>query len=141
MKTDYSKIAKRYDRTRARFVADVDPVLIRMVQNSQSDEFFALDLGCGTGNYLKVQTENGPSSVSWEGFDASEDMLGIAQGKLPGGIKLTHGTADSLPYEDSSFDFVALQAVFHHFPDKEEALTEIDRVLREMVMQGPSQTP
>ena len=71
MKTDYKEIASRYDRTRARVAADVDPVLLEIVRNSKLATFRALDIGCGTGNYLKAQMESGPSSVAWEGLDAS----------------------------------------------------------------------
>ncbi|MEM7018393.1 MAG: methyltransferase domain-containing protein, partial [Pseudomonadota bacterium] len=79
MKADYSKIASRYDNTRTLSAQKLDPVLLHMAKASDKPAFRALDLGCGTGNYLKAQVEQGPTSVSWEGLDASPEMLDIAR--------------------------------------------------------------
>jgi len=130
METDYAQIAGKYDRTRARRAIGADPVLAANVEVHGSGEYRALDLGCGTGNYLLAQVESGPASVRWDGLDPSPDMLEVARRKLAGRAVLTSGTAETLPYEDRAFHFIMVRAVFHHFPDKEGALDEICRVLR-----------
>ena len=38
--------------------------------------------------------------------------------------------AESIPYDDDSFDLVVGHAVLHHIPDVEQALREVLRVLR-----------
>jgi len=101
-----------------------------MVEAQRKDSYCALDLGCGTGNYLLAQIESGPSSVRWDACDPSKDMLDIARKKVGDRVRLAHGRAEALPYEDEAFDFVMARAVFHHLQNKEKGLTEIIRVLK-----------
>jgi ubiquinone/menaquinone biosynthesis C-methylase UbiE len=99
MKTNYAEIARKYDRTRARRRIGADPVLTAMVESqSRRDAYRALDLGCGTGNYLLAQIEEGPAVVGWDGLDASADMLDVASGKLGDRAVLTQGSDEALPY-------------------------------------------
>lgn len=130
MVTDYSRIAENYDRTRARRAIGADLILAAKVEAHGTGEYRALDLGCGTGNYLLAQLESGPTSVCWDGLDSSPDMLDVARQKLASRARLTSGSADDLPYEDRTFDYIMVRAVLHHFRDKERALDEISRVLR-----------
>lgn len=130
MKTNYAKIAEKYDRTRGRRAVASDPVLVQSFAAHERGEYRALDLGCGTGNYLLAQIENGPSSVRWDGLDASAEMLEIASRKVSGRAVLACGAAEELPYEDASFHFVMVRAAFHHFEKKERALDEVVRILR-----------
>jgi ubiquinone/menaquinone biosynthesis C-methylase UbiE len=62
-------------------------------------------------------------------------MLAKAHGKaadLSLDIKLIEGLAQSLPFEDNSFDLVTSTLFFHHLEteDKQRALQEVLRVLR-----------
>ena len=128
--TNYAKIASKYDLTRSRRAIGVDPVLVAAVESGTRNQYRALDLGCGTGNYLKAQIERGPDSVRWDGLDASPDMIQVARGKLGLQAELAIGSVHDLPYADGVFDFIMVRAVFHHFVDKSRALSEICRVLR-----------
>ncbi len=79
-----------------------------------------LDLGCGTfhwGNTLK-------SNIF--GVDASLQML--KHSKIKG--KIVNGYAEYLPFASNIFDIVFIVHAFHHFENKEEAATEIYRVLK-----------
>ncbi len=91
-----------------------------------------LDLGCGTGTFLKMIHEQFPKT-RLVGLDASEDMLAEARkelGKLP--ILLPCADAAELPFPDESFDFVVSVLTFHHLPSgiKIRAIQEISRVLK-----------
>ena len=92
-----------------------------------------LDLGCGTGP-LTVAMEAAASRVSLTGVDGDPRVLGRARAKArPGSsIDWVQAAADSLPFEDGSFDRVVSSLLFHHLvPDvKRAALAEVRRVLR-----------
>ena len=133
-KTDYSQIADQYDQNDTRHQIPKDPHLETHLESwlaSQKDEAFCvLDLACGTGNWLKVQTHHfKTSSIHWHGLDASADMLQYARPKSPQ-VSWVQGTADLLPYDDQSFNFITNNFAFHHFPDKKQSLRELKRVLK-----------
>jgi len=126
---DYSRIAPMYDRAREWTAIRSDEVVAELVPARSDRKLRALEVGCGTGNYLKAQVENGPSSVSWTGIDSSRNMLVRAQAKLRN-VRLVFGAVEALPFDDGAFDYVICRASFHHFSDKELALRELRRVIR-----------
>ncbi|MCD6414115.1 MAG: class I SAM-dependent methyltransferase [Candidatus Diapherotrites archaeon] len=85
-----------------------------------------LDVGIGTGlfeDYLKGQG----AKFDAIGIEPDEKMKREAEKK---GYKVTVGTSESLPFEDSTFDFVACIDALHLAKDKRRAITEMLRVLR-----------
>ena len=92
----------------------------------------ALELGCGTGFFLLNLKQAG---VLDEGHvtDLSPGMVAVAQRNAAGlGFDVEGRVADaeSIPYEDDTFDLVVGHAVLHHIPDVELALRECLRVLK-----------
>lgn len=128
-KTNYADIAPRYDDNLARHKIPVDAHLARALERLGKRPIDALDIGCGTGNYLVVQSRAFGADVVWEGIDASDEMLSRARTKLEG-KSLRVGRAEQLPYADRSFDYVTSSFAFHHFEDKARALDEMRRVCR-----------
>ncbi len=89
-----------------------------ILKSSLKGEKF-LDLGCGTGYYLK----NG-----FVGFDISHNML--LQAKKKGNHFLVLGNADNLPFKDSTFDSViSMFGVLNHV-DLNRCIKEVNRVLK-----------
>jgi ubiquinone/menaquinone biosynthesis C-methylase UbiE len=89
-----------------------------------------LDLGCGTGDMLRRLSRNGGGRLV--GVDQSEGMLDVARA-LSGGfpqIEYVSASAESLPFEDDSFDVATSCIAFHHFPEPLGALQEVRRVLK-----------
>ncbi|MFO0553427.1 MAG: methyltransferase domain-containing protein [Polyangiaceae bacterium] len=125
-RTDYESIAPRFDQNVVRYRIDVDAHLEALV-GDRATPVRALDLGCGTGNYLVKQQAAFGERVSWTGMDPSEGMLAIARSKLPH-TSFVIGRAEVMPFSDAAFDYVATNFAFHHFEDKERALDEIVRV-------------
>jgi SAM-dependent methyltransferase/DNA/RNA-binding domain of Phe-tRNA-synthetase-like protein len=78
-----------------------------------------LDVGCGEGELARHLPAG-----AWLGLDSSPAMLERA----PAPNRL--GDAAALPFEDGSFDSVALLYVLYHLPDPARALAEAQRVLR-----------
>lgn len=89
----------------------------------------ALDLGCGTGEMMRLLLQADPARELY-GLDLSEEMLAEARAKLQGRAVLTVGDSESLPYPDSAFDVVYCNDSFHHYPAPDKVLGEVRRVLK-----------
>jgi ubiquinone/menaquinone biosynthesis C-methylase UbiE len=128
MKTDYSRIASRYDNNPLR-QKPVDPEIKRLL--AVKDSIKVLDIACGTGNYLQSQvTEYGSSRVKWTGIDQSEAMLEIAQKKVPD-AKFLCFAAEEINLPAGSFDYIRNEYSFHHFTDKKAFLENVFRLLKD----------
>lgn len=128
-RTDYAAVAQRYDESASRHLIEADRWLAALLQDTPRRPLAALDLACGTGNYLVHQTAAFGEAVGWRGLDASDAMLERARAKLPA-VELVRGLAEELPYEAQRFDYLSNNFAFHHFENKPRALDEIRRVLR-----------
>ena len=92
----------------------------------------ALELGCGTGFFLLNLKQAG---VLDEGHvtDLSPGMVKVAvrnAESLGFSVEGRVADAESLPYDDDSFDLVVGHAVLHHIPDLDLAMREVLRVLK-----------
>jgi ubiquinone/menaquinone biosynthesis C-methylase UbiE len=88
-----------------------------------------LDVACGTGVLTSAVVERVGPQGSVIGLDVNEGMLAVAQKKAPQ-IQWKHGRAESLPFEDGSFDAVVSQFGLMFFEDRAAAIREMSRVLR-----------
>lgn len=128
-KTDYSKIARCYDKGIYRRETEVDHELLKILACSAETEFRVLDIGCGTANYLSVQELAFRNcQVEWHGIDLSTEMLSIANSKTQ--AILTQGRAEHLPFRSNTYDYIVLNFSFHHFVDKRSSVNEIVRVMK-----------
>ncbi len=129
MKTDYSRIADRYDKNPIRHHQPRE-ALITEVLAARKGAVKILDLACGTGNYLAAQIRHFPQKrIRWFGCDLSPEMLDRARGKRLA-AELSIGNAEELAYASGSFDMVACNFAFHHFLDKARCIREIRRTLK-----------
>jgi SAM-dependent methyltransferase len=92
----------------------------------------ALEVGSGTGFFLLNLAQAG---VLQRGHvtDISPGMVeaAVANGAALGlDVQGRVADAESIPYDDGTFDLVVGHAVLHHIPDVELALREVLRVLR-----------
>src|SRR5712691_3232824 len=83
-----------------------------------------LDVGCGTGANLQMLAEFGAA----EGVDVSTEALDFCRAR--GLAEVKQGEAESLPFEDASFDLVTGLDVVEHLDDDIAGLSEMRRVLR-----------
>jgi len=93
-------------------------------QRTRGERF--LDVGCGTGNLLKIARDIFPEIL---GVDLAEYLLAEVA-RQEGIERLISAQADRLPLPDSCVDCVGLFAVMHHMMDPLPALREAFRVLR-----------
>lgn len=82
-----------------------------------------LDIGCGMGMYVR-QFRRFSSEVY--GVDVDPDKVAAASESLP---NLQVSPAESLPFEDGTFDIVLLNEVIEHVDDDRESIQEAYRVL------------
>ena len=85
-----------------------------------------LEVGCGSGVFLRVAADKGASVV---GLDASEALIELARARVPE-AELIVGDMQFLPYEDGQFDLVAGFNSFFFATDMVAALREACRVAK-----------
>ena len=82
-----------------------------------------LDVGCGTGANIEMLSQYGDA----EGVDVSDDALEFCRRK---GLKVQKGLAETLPYEDESFELTTALDVVEHLDDDIAGLKEMFRVTK-----------
>lgn len=93
-----------------------------------------LEIGCENGHCSSFLADQGYFAVGTDislaslrlGFPVVSSELGFETVPF-----LTNGDIASLPFRSKSFDVVFCFSCLHHFPDLDEPLVEIHRVLRE----------
>jgi len=91
-----------------------------------------LDIGCGTGTAV-VNLSLSDRITEAHGSDISIGMLRVCRKNARaagGGVTLTQSDAQSLPYQDESFDFITCHAILHHVPHPEQVVREVHRLLK-----------
>lgn len=127
-KKAFNQQAVTYDQDmRGQHARSLYPILLEKL--SDISYHSALDLGCGTGEMIKMILEQ-DAQKSLTGIDLSEKMLEIAKGKLNDRAKLLLGDSEHLPFQDGTFDVVYCNDSFHHYPAPENVLAEVKRVLK-----------
>ena len=93
----------------------------------------ALELGCGTGFFLLNLMQAGRRRRAATSPTCRPGMVAAALRNAAAlGLDVDGRVADaeSIPYDDATFDLVVGHAVLHHIPDVELALREVLRVLK-----------
>lgn len=86
-----------------------------------------LEIGCGTGCDLLQFAKHGARAV---GIDITPEHLRLARTRVGSLAAIGQAEATSLPFADSSFDYVYSHGVLHHIDRPRLAVDEIFRVLR-----------
>ena len=95
-----------------------------------------LDLGSGKGRFHSLWESAGLNSI---GMDRSSGMLRGAVSRMSGNkrngkqgslLPLVQATAGYLPFKTESFDVLCSVEAISHFPDIDNAIVEMHRVLR-----------
>ncbi|HET8593265.1 MAG TPA: class I SAM-dependent methyltransferase, partial [Solirubrobacterales bacterium] len=91
-----------------------------------------LEIGAGTG-YFSLNLLQAGAIERATATDISPGMLATLErnaDRLGLTVRTAAAEAETLPFEDRSFDLVFGHAVLHHIPDPERAFFEFGRVLR-----------
>lgn len=89
---------------------------------------YVLEIATGPGLLAKHVAGAAKKMIA---TDYSDGMIKEAmKGEYPKNLKFEVADATELPYDDDSFDAVIIANALHVMPDPENALSEIDRVLK-----------
>ena len=88
-----------------------------------------LDVACGTGAVTRLVADRVGEGGSVVGLDLNESMLAVAR-RQRDDVEWRRGDAGELPFPDDAFDVVTCQAGLMFFPDPEDALREMARVVK-----------
>lgn len=83
-----------------------------------------LDVGCGSGGYLRIMHDLG-----WAVRGVEPSIYGVKAGRAAG-FDIFHGTLLQAELQSESFDYVRSSHSFEHMPNPTEVLHEIHRILR-----------
>lgn len=92
-----------------------------------------LELGCGHGLLWKENADRIPAGWSITLSDLSPGMLDAAWRNLVvtgRAFQFKEIDAQSIPFEDETFDAVIANHMLYHVPDRAKAILEIERILK-----------
>lgn len=148
------RIAKAYERRglsemRARYSLFLRPNLLRTQEverrllkvigprvNLDLRETKVLDVGCGSGNWLRQFIQWGASPSNVAGIDLLEDRIAQARRLCPPEVQLEVGEASHLDFADQSFDIVFQSTVFSSILDGEMRRAVAQEMLRVLAPSG-----
>jgi demethylmenaquinone methyltransferase/2-methoxy-6-polyprenyl-1,4-benzoquinol methylase len=126
----FAPLGPTYDRYAALLSLGQDPrwrrFLVARVPVGAGDT--VLDVATGTGAVARELIRRKGCRVV--GLDQSPEMLAEAGRRLDGQIELVEGTADELPFADSSFDALTFTYLLRYVSDPAATLRELARVVR-----------
>jgi SAM-dependent methyltransferase len=128
----YTYACPRGPRDSSRWYLDADPMeqvdgaLVEFVAANAGPA--VLDLGCGLGGYTKALAERG---LDVRGIDVSPEYVERARSL---GVEVDLYDGGRLPYDDASFDTVAMLEVLEHLEDPAALLHDARRVSRRGVL-------
>jgi ubiquinone/menaquinone biosynthesis C-methylase UbiE len=103
--------------------------LLKLPENSR-----ILELGCGHGLLWKENMDRIPAGWNITLSDLSSGMLDAAWRNLVvdgRAFQFKEIDAQSIPFEDETFDAVIANHMLYHVPDRSKAIAEIKRVLKQ----------
>ncbi len=122
----FAVAAEAYDRYMGRYSALLAPQLIELAEVTPGQ--VALDVGCGPGALTgKLVELLGPDAVA--AVDPSESFVAAARERHPG-VDVQQGSAEQLPFADSTFDMALAALVVHFMSDPVTGLREMARVTK-----------
>jgi SAM-dependent methyltransferase len=121
MSAIYDQIGTGYNATRRADPRIVDSIvaLLDLPRGSR-----ILDVGAGTGSYSRALAERGYEMTALEPSAVMRD-----QATMDEGMSWITGAAESLPFDDGSFDGAILILCIHHFSDLATAASEVRRAV------------
>jgi 2-polyprenyl-3-methyl-5-hydroxy-6-metoxy-1,4-benzoquinol methylase len=98
----------------------------RLIQAAYPSGGRILDVGCATGEYLRMMVRVGP----WEAHGTEVSPGAAAHAREVHGLDVCTGELADARFPDSHFDVVTIWDVLEHVHDPTNTLAEIHRILR-----------
>jgi SAM-dependent methyltransferase len=119
--------AERYDAFMGRWSRLLAPAFADLA--GVHDGVRVLDVGCGTG-MLTAELVRRVGAACVAASDPSASFVAAMRERFPD-VDVREAGAESLPFDDGSFDAVLAQLVVHFLPDPVAGIREMRRVTRE----------
>ena len=117
--SDYDALGDTYSGHRR-----PDPVIQSHIETELGDARTVLNVGAGTGSYEPVDRH----------VVAIEPSIVMRRQRSPSHSPALIGTADSIPFDDLSFDAAMAVLTIHHWPNLTQGLREVRRVTKGSVV-------
>ena len=126
----FNRTASDYDRLEALIGLGTGPWYRRKAlrRAGLKPGMTVVDVGTGTGLMARAATDIVGNATLVTGVDPSTGMLENA--KVPPGVRLLEGSAESIPLDDCSVDFLSMGYALRHISDLSASFAEFHRVLR-----------
>lgn len=120
----YNEISNKYDE---RYKQNNLSGILRLIKNyiEIKKPTSIIEIGCGTGRWLNSLAEYG---VKLFGLDLSPGML-HQTAKVNSQLHLINASADNLPLQDFSFDFIYCINAIHHFANPQKFISCVKNLL------------
>lgn len=132
----FAPLSRHYDRVGAALSFGQDPrwrrAMVRAVRAKPEER--VLDVATGTGLVAQALVRHWGCEVV--GLDQSPQMLEVAServrrdGELASRVRLVRGQAESLPFDDASFDHLTFTYLLRYVEDPAATMRELARVVR-----------
>ncbi len=121
--------ARSYDLWAALLAAAGYRRMVRSVASLLPESGIAIDVGCGSGELLRIVRARRPQ-LEVVGCDLAPEFLTIARRRHPG-ARLVSGDAERLPLRGGKADAAASLGVLAHLLSIEPAIGELARIVRD----------
>ena len=125
-----SKFEKRFVNRRNKAEKNIMKVRDILKKFESENIRNVLEIGCGIGLVSAYLTNEYGINVYGTDFDPEEIQLAKQLNNERDNLHFKVEDAAELSFADNSFDLVISQNVFHHIPNWQKAVSEIQRVLR-----------
>jgi demethylmenaquinone methyltransferase/2-methoxy-6-polyprenyl-1,4-benzoquinol methylase len=126
----FTGIARSYDRVATVLSLGQDPrwrsAAVEWIAARPGER--VLDVATGTGMVARALRDRYGCAVV--GLDRSPDMLGVARGRTGLYDALVEGRAESLPFDDGSFDHLTFTYLLRYVDDPAATMRELARVVK-----------
>jgi SAM-dependent methyltransferase len=123
---DYYAYQDNFSRSRSK---ELIKSLLGLHIGTRDPEFSSpgriLDLGCGTGWFLREMRDKG-----WDSYGVEINLVAAELGRKKAGLNITAGTLRQADFPEDFFDYVRANHSFEHTSCPSETLVEIRRILR-----------
>lgn len=103
----------------------LDIPIIKRIRLEEKENI--LDIGCGDGRFLEKLSHIQENS-NYYGIDLSSNVINLA--KKIKNINFSVGESETLNFDNNHLDKIFCLNSFHHFPNIEKSLAEMERVIK-----------
>ncbi|NCJ07073.1 methyltransferase domain-containing protein [Synechococcales cyanobacterium C] len=108
----------------------------KLIKDDVTEGDKILDVGCGSGHYLRSLRSALKINFFYTGVDATSNYINLGKRAFvnDAGVDFCLGDIYNLPFDENSFDIVMCNNVLLHLPSIQKPLNELIRVSKKTVL-------